>query len=64
MKDYASFFRQRLMACFNRRRRYTVGSEERAHCVAEARMFLDSYRAEMGRVRKLTSLAEPVSKQD
>jgi hypothetical protein len=44
MQDYAAFCRQRLLACFRRRRKYPLGSDERAHCLKETRMFLRAYR--------------------
>lgn len=47
MEDYAAFCRQRLRACFHRRRKYPVGSDDRAHAVKEARAFLRYYRREM-----------------
>ena len=47
MEDYAAFCRQRLRACFHRRRKYSVGSDDRAHAVKEARAFLRYYRREM-----------------
>lgn len=47
MEDYAAFCRQRLMACFRRRRKYPLGSEDREHAVKEARAFLRYYRAEI-----------------
>jgi hypothetical protein len=47
MQDYAAFCYQRLLACFYRRRKYPLGSEDRIHAVGEAKMFLRSYRAEI-----------------
>lgn len=44
MEDYPGFCRQRLRACFLRRRNYLLGSEARAHCVKEARAFLHAHR--------------------
>ena len=48
MEDYAAFCRQRLRACFHRRRKYALGSADRDHAVKEARAFLRAYRAEIG----------------
>ena len=47
MQDYAAFCRQRLMTRVHRRRKYPLGSEDRAHTVKEARTFLRSYRLEL-----------------
>jgi hypothetical protein len=49
MQDYAAFCRQRLRACFCRRRCYPFGSDERRHAVEEARTFLLGCRAELAR---------------
>ena len=50
MQDYEGFCRQRLRACFLRRRMHPVGSEGWAHSVKEARSFLRAYRVETGRL--------------
>ncbi len=47
MEDPTSFFRQRLLACFHRRRKYALGSEDRAHAVKETRTFIRAYRESM-----------------
>ena len=52
------FCRQRLRACFLRRRRYLLGSDDRAHCVQEARMFLRAYRQAV--IAFVLDIAEPL----
>jgi hypothetical protein len=47
MQDYAAFCRQRLRACFHRRRNYPLGSDDRQLAVKEARAFLRYYRGEL-----------------
>lgn len=47
MQDYASFCRQRAQACFHRRRRYQILSDEWRHEVADARRFIKAYRNEL-----------------
>jgi hypothetical protein len=39
MEDYAAFCRQRADACFHRRRKYPVLSENWRHEVSDARQF-------------------------
>jgi hypothetical protein len=46
MEDYAAFCRQRLRACYHRRRKYPVGSDDWTLAVTETRMFIRNYRAE------------------
>lgn len=57
MEDWPAFCRQRLRACFLRRRRYPLGSDDRAHCVKEARMFLHAYRPAV--ISRVLQIAEP-----
>lgn len=49
MEDYAAFCRQRAEACFHRRRKYPLGSEDREQAVKEARGFIRYYRADWQR---------------
>jgi hypothetical protein len=56
MQDYAAFCRQRLLACFHRRRKYPLGSEDREQAVSDARAFLRYYREEI-EWQKIDSLA-------
>lgn len=59
MQDYEGFCRQRLRACFLRRKTHPAGSEGWAHCVKEARSFLRAYRVETGRLgRRRTTLKD------
>jgi hypothetical protein len=44
MRDPASFFRQRASACFHRRRKYPVNSDDWLHEVNSARRFVAAYR--------------------
>lgn len=56
MQDYAAFCRQRLLACFHRRRKYPLGSDEWNCAVTDARNFLRYYRDEI-EWQKVESLA-------
>lgn len=47
MQDTAAFFWQRARACFYRRRKYFVNSEDWRNCVNEARQFIRYYRAQI-----------------
>ena len=67
MEDFARFCRQLLRACYYRRLKYPLGSEDRAHAVDEARRFIRAYRHETAKVKPhdifddfdaLTALAE------
>ena len=44
MRDAELFFRQRARACFHRRRKYPVLSEEWRHEVDDCRKFISYYR--------------------
>jgi hypothetical protein len=59
MQDWPAFCRQRLRASFLRRRRYPLGSDDRAHCVQEARMFLRAYRPAL--IAHVLDIASPSS---
>lgn len=61
MQDPAGFFKQRALAAFHRRKRHPLGSEERKHNCAEARMFLKSYRRSLSseRQRHLEEVTDP-----
>jgi hypothetical protein len=56
MEDFDAFCRQRLRASFLRRRRYPLGSEDRAGCVKDARMFLRFLRVNTGRIDRRRSI--------
>ena len=65
MQDYAAFCRQRLLACFHRRRKYPLGSDERQCAVTDARNFLRYYREEIAcqeadRIAEALEIAAPV----
>jgi hypothetical protein len=59
MQDWPTFCRQRLRATFLRRRRYPLGSDDRAHCVREAQMFLRAYRPTI--IARVLDIAAPSS---
>jgi hypothetical protein len=46
MQDYAAFCRQRAEACFHRRRKYPLGSEDREQAVKDTRDFIRYCRAD------------------
>lgn len=56
-EDWPAFCRQRLRSCFLRRRKYPLGSDDRVHCVAEARMFLRAYRPVV--IARALDIAQP-----
>jgi|SRR5271166_3565053 len=67
MQDYAAFCRQRLRACFHRRRKYPLGSEDRACAVKDARDFIRYYRGELAwqeieRMAQTLEIAAPVKR--
>jgi hypothetical protein len=65
MEDFAAFCRQRLKACFHRRRKYPLGSEDREQAVKDTRDFIRYYREELDwqeidRMAQVLEIAAPV----